>query len=633
MSTVKKNIIIAVLFVSVLITIENATGQNKLIDSLTIVDSTFYDFEPLKILNAQTQFTELKSLGIKNIDTNKIRCYTFGLESSAEKEVCLYIGNIEYADWRIINEKKDTLYVNGGYIAKGKEGMFLKIFFTAFEKKVFYLVCHNRIYNLKPLQIVVDDKDKIEERYFDGYAEDNIGWFLFQVGFVFVLIFQIISILLQWSFTQRKEYPYYIAFLSCIVFCAYQQLSEEYHLGWGYNYEAAYCHYYYKSVLALPSIFYLRFVRNVLDFNVQQPKQVALIRKVEFGMLGYVILNTLFTWVNFNEKILFFFYIVFHIAFVLIGFSLLISYVANRNDNVSRAILLGVICIAIGSVFSLILYILKDHLPDSLHHITFPFQIGILFEVLFFNYALAYKSKLIGKNRLALLHERDAIARHLHDDLKASLAAIANLSSIALINPDNTHKILNQLEIIAKRTFTRTGSLEKIIGRNTGFNQLLSEIHEESRILAESCKPRMELFFSFDEDVNNYLDATLKFHAYLVIKEAIQDAINHSKGTQLFVSFKSESSNLVINIKDNGVGFDPEQVEQHGIQNIKNSCLEMGAAFNLNTDIGKGTEINIKIPKNRDRFLKPNPAPLSLKTSFKKTLILLRWLRREFLIG
>ncbi len=633
MSAAKTHRLIAAVFLALFLICEKIKGQNMPCDSLTVIDDAFYEFMPLKILNPYTQKSQLKSLGITDIDTNKIRRYSFELKSTAKKESCIYIGNIENADWFVVNEKKDTLHIKGGYIAKGKEGMFLKINFNAGEKKIFNLVCHNRIYSLKPLQIVVDDKDKIEENFFDGYAEDNIGWFLFQLGFVFVLLFQILSILLQWSFSRRKEYPYYAAYLSCIVFCAYQQLTEEYHLGWGFNFEASYTHYYYKSILALPTIFYFRFVRNILDFDLNPPKNIKFIRAVEFIMFVYIVVNTILTWGYCDEKFLFFLYVIFHLVFVLMGSYLLISIVANRSDNLSRAIFIGIVCIATGSVFSLVLYVMKDHLPDFLHHITLPFQIGILLEVLCFNYALTYKSKVIVKNRLALLHERDAIARHLHDDLKASLAAIANLSSVALINPANTENILNQLNTIAKRTFTRTGSLEKIIGRNIGFNRLFAEIHEESKILADSSKPRMELFFSFDESVNVYLDATLKYHCYLVIKEAVQDAINHSKGTKLFVNFKTQAKHLIINIKDDGKGFDPQQVELHGIQNIKNSCLEMGADFKLNTTIGQGTEISIKIPKNRDSILHSSPASLNFKFVFKKTLILLRRLWREILVG
>jgi signal transduction histidine kinase len=53
-----------------------------------------------------------------------------------------------------------------------------------------------------------------------------------------------------------------------------------------------------------------------------------------------------------------------------------------------------------------------------------------------------------------------------------------------------------------------------------------------------------------------------------------------------------------LEIKDNGIGFNPIEKQGNGLQNMKKRTEEIGGKFEINSE--NGTTIKISIPKFRD---------------------------------
>jgi len=96
----------------------------------------------------------------------------------------------------------------------------------------------------------------------------------------------------------------------------------------------------------------------------------------------------------------------------------------------------------------------------------------------------------------------------------------------------------------------------------------------------------------------------------LTIQPLVENAIRHGVRSRnegkILVSTKEENGFYVIKVKDNGVGFDPEKVSEMGgshigIANVKQRIEDMcSGTFEINSVIGEGTEIIIKIPKKNE---------------------------------
>ena len=86
---------------------------------------------------------------------------------------------------------------------------------------------------------------------------------------------------------------------------------------------------------------------------------------------------------------------------------------------------------------------------------------------------------------------------------------------------------------------------------------------------------------------------------YRIIQECVQNAIKHSSGNEIVIRLKDSGNKYLINIHDNGTGFDMSEVskkERHfGLSVIKERVLFLGGRIHINSD--NGTSIEIEIPK------------------------------------
>jgi signal transduction histidine kinase len=72
----------------------------------------------------------------------------------------------------------------------------------------------------------------------------------------------------------------------------------------------------------------------------------------------------------------------------------------------------------------------------------------------------------------------------------------------------------------------------------------------------------------------------------------LNNAFKHANSTEVRIDLQCEKDKLVIEISDNGIGFDVNQQdkEHYGLENIKKRAEEFGIALNLETEMNKGTK-------------------------------------------
>lgn len=88
---------------------------------------------------------------------------------------------------------------------------------------------------------------------------------------------------------------------------------------------------------------------------------------------------------------------------------------------------------------------------------------------------------------------------------------------------------------------------------------------------------------------------------YRIVQESVQNAIKHSGGNEIFIKLKDCGSEYLIYIRDNGTGYDTDEVskkEKHfGLSVINERVLFLGGKIKVNTE--NGTSIEIIIPKGK----------------------------------
>lgn len=212
------------------------------------------------------------------------------------------------------------------------------------------------------------------------------------------------------------------------------------------------------------------------------------------------------------------------------------------------------------------------------------------------------KQKEFYQHEMDLDNQRSKITADLHDDLGASLSSLQINSAIAqkLLGKDlpQTQKILEKIEAQAKHISENIGDI--IWSLKPGKNEFMSLstriINSANEILGPleipfkiKIKPEIDLEMT---------DFTMRKNIVLMGKEALNNIAKYSKATKVELNLTKIKDRYILEISDNGIGFDPEIKKGNGLQNMLKRTEEMHGTFEIAS--ASGTYIKIVIPAIRD---------------------------------
>ena len=84
---------------------------------------------------------------------------------------------------------------------------------------------------------------------------------------------------------------------------------------------------------------------------------------------------------------------------------------------------------------------------------------------------------------------------------------------------------------------------------------------------------------------------------YLVVKEALHNIVKHAQANQVMISFEI-SKDLVIRIKDDGIGFDPAHARPYsnGLLNMKKRMTDIDGSLEIKNDHGTTIILSVPLP-------------------------------------
>ncbi|MDP2540011.1 hypothetical protein CSC81_06080 [Tenacibaculum discolor] len=223
--------------------------------------------------------------------------------------------------------------------------------------------------------------------------------------------------------------------------------------------------------------------------------------------------------------------------------------------------------------------------------------VGSLFFVLR-RKQLLYQTQL--QKTKAKYLERDRIAQELHDGVLSKL--FGTRLGLGFLNlkgdPDELHKhqhLLNELQQVEKEIRNVSHKLSYKINESDNFKLVLIDLLEEKSNLGN---------FEYLLDIPNPFNWTdvgekIKHNIYRVLQEVFQNCIKHAKATCVQLHIYKENTNLVIIVKDNGIGFDSTKENNGiGLKNIHSRTEKLKGTIETISKLGEGTSIKISIPIN-----------------------------------
>ena len=94
-------------------------------------------------------------------------------------------------------------------------------------------------------------------------------------------------------------------------------------------------------------------------------------------------------------------------------------------------------------------------------------------------------------------------------------------------------------------------------------------------------------------------DASAALHAYRVAQEAVANAAAHSGATEMVIRLTEDNQNVILQIDDNGRGFDAEAENRLGlgIAIMKYRAHAIAGKLRIDTSRDGGTSVMLVLPK------------------------------------
>lgn len=202
---------------------------------------------------------------------------------------------------------------------------------------------------------------------------------------------------------------------------------------------------------------------------------------------------------------------------------------------------------------------------------------------------------------LAVLEERERIAKELHDGVIQSIYSVglALRASTSLLrrDPDLANRRINQsideLDNVVRDVRSYIFELRPKLLDEKGLAWAITELIKDlevNTLARTSIELDPETCLAFDEDQQR--------HVVQIVRELLSNIARHGQATEVAVACSTRQDGVVvIEIADDGVGFEPENVKRgQGLTNIEQRAGSLGGIVTMVSRQPKGMIFTIRIP-------------------------------------
>lgn len=199
-----------------------------------------------------------------------------------------------------------------------------------------------------------------------------------------------------------------------------------------------------------------------------------------------------------------------------------------------------------------------------------------------------------------LEQERRRIARDLHDELGQTLTALKLNLAVAVDGIDELsaehrrrlESTIDSVDDAVEKVREISANLRPPMLDDLGFEAaaewLLSKWGERNGLDVE---------WRSESTESGRLGGEQATALYRILQEGMTNVSRHSRASRVTVSYRETEERAVLEIRDNGVGFDP--VARHhgsGLLGIRERVTMLGGELTVESALGKGVRIQVELP-------------------------------------
>jgi signal transduction histidine kinase len=199
--------------------------------------------------------------------------------------------------------------------------------------------------------------------------------------------------------------------------------------------------------------------------------------------------------------------------------------------------------------------------------------------------------------QLTISHERNRLARELHDVLAHTLSGVAveleGLRATMRRDPEQATALLDHSLRAIREGLTETRrALHELRAKPLEDLGLALAIQS----LAESYGSRsdFQLEFDIDHDFGN-TPAEVQQSVYRIAQEALANVADHAQAKNVHLELKGDDDQIQLIVRDNGCGFDlhNSELENHyGLLGMRERAEMIGGNLSVESQAGKGTQVS-----------------------------------------
>jgi len=203
---------------------------------------------------------------------------------------------------------------------------------------------------------------------------------------------------------------------------------------------------------------------------------------------------------------------------------------------------------------------------------------------------------------LAVLDERQRLARELHDSVTQSLYGISLYAQAASgnITAKQIDQAAEYVEDIQETAQESLADMRLLI------YELRPPILDKEGLIAAlqnrliSVEDRARIKSSLQTNLTERLPARVEEGIYQITREALNNIIKHAKAKNILIRIQQEMESIHVEISDDGIGFEPDNARREGrlgLVSMVECAQSQGWKLDIESTPGNGTQIKVEIEK------------------------------------
>lgn len=429
-------------------------------------------------------------------------------------------------------------------------------------------------------------------------------------GIMLLMIFYAIALYIQ---NQQTEFLFYSAYAFFTVAMIFLKFFFSFRIA---PFFILFEEYLDFMIMCLSVYFYLGFIRKFLNTGNREPFLEKMLRYTAWMLTALLLV---FSYVYFlTDK-----YIVLNIlennvikVLIFVISAIVITYSFKKKDPLLNYLAAGNIALVIFSIISLLMIIFRwKPFPSSsfplLNSAMFFYELGLVLELMFFLFGLAYKNKkdiitqVKEREQLRLEYERqefekqmaimaarqeerDRISADMHDDLGSGVTAIRLMSEI--VKSKMKTEQFPEIDKISNSANELLGKMNSIIWTMKSSNDSVESLAAYLRAYATEYfdGTAIDCTIEVKDLIEHELSGEKRRNIFLSFKETLNNILKHANATKVNITISADDKKLTIKIHDDGVGIDLKNLRRfgNGLNNIKKRMQSMHGEFIIGNENG-----------------------------------------------